>query len=241
MNIIFLDTETTDLENPRLVQLAYKHASSGDIVNEYFKPPVPITYGAMAVHHITNEIVADKPSFSGSAYQLTLIEVARDSVIVAHNAKFDISTLKNEDITVTNFIDTMRVAQHLISSDRYSLQFLRYFLNLNVTGAAHDALGDVLVLEALFNYLVSQAKNKYSFSSEQELVQKMIELTNAPLLIDVFTFGKYKGRLIKEILEENRSYLEWLYNSEMEKDTALQKAELIYTLDHYLQNTPQST
>ena len=52
MHLILLDTETTDLQNARLIQLAYKNLGSGEVVNEFFKPPVPISYGAMATHHV---------------------------------------------------------------------------------------------------------------------------------------------------------------------------------------------
>lgn len=239
MNIIFLDTETTDLDNPRLVQLAYKNAATGVVVNEYFKPPVPISYGAMAVHHITNEMVADKILFQGSKYQSELLELAKDNIVVAHNVAFDLFTLKNENVDVVSSIDTLLAAQHLLNSDSYSLQYLRYSLGLNVAGAAHDALGDVLVLETLFNYLVNLAKNKFGLSSDEQLLQKMIELTNTPISVDVFKFGKYKGRLIKEINEENQSYLDWLYKSEMEKDEFKQNKGLLCTLDYYLhKNTP---
>ena len=60
---IFLDTETTsDGEKDRLCQLAYK-TEDGEIVNELFKPPLPIEINAIYVHHITNEIVENKPAF----------------------------------------------------------------------------------------------------------------------------------------------------------------------------------
>lgn len=70
MQIILLDTETTSIEpDARLVQLAYKNLATGETLNEYFKPPIPISYGSMAVHHITHEMVADKPAFIGSKQQ----------------------------------------------------------------------------------------------------------------------------------------------------------------------------
>ena len=63
---IFLDTETTGTEKEdRLCQLAYK-TEKGGIVNKLFGPPLPIKTDSMCVHHITNEMVADKPAFKGS-------------------------------------------------------------------------------------------------------------------------------------------------------------------------------
>ena len=63
---IFLDTETTGTEKEdRLCQLAYK-TEAGKIANQLFKPPLPIKIDSMCVHHITNEMVADKPAFKDS-------------------------------------------------------------------------------------------------------------------------------------------------------------------------------
>ncbi len=64
--LIFLDTETTgNSANDRLCQLAFKTDESF-IVNELFNPGMPISIDAMSIHHITNEMVKDKPPFKGS-------------------------------------------------------------------------------------------------------------------------------------------------------------------------------
>jgi exodeoxyribonuclease X len=63
---IYLDTETTG-NGPadRLCQIAFK-SEKGAAVNELFNPGMPITIDAMTVHHITNEMVQDKPVFRNS-------------------------------------------------------------------------------------------------------------------------------------------------------------------------------
>lgn len=234
-NLIFLDTETTDrIESARLVQLAYRVASNGEDFNEYFRPPVPISFGSMAVCHITNEMVADKPIFSGSAQQQKLIEYLKDHILVAHNAKFDMMILKNEGVVVNKYIDTLRVARHVINSEQYGLQYLRYSLGLKVEGRAHEAWVDVLALEALFKYLVAWVGERFSLTGDEEVITKMIELTNLPVLMESFTFGKYKGQTFKEIALFDKSYLQWLYNSETQKSVNEQNEELVYTLKNYL-------
>ena len=63
---IFLDTETTgNGPDDRLCQLAFK-TDENFIVNELFNPGMPILIDAMSIHHITNEMVKDKPPFKGS-------------------------------------------------------------------------------------------------------------------------------------------------------------------------------
>ena len=59
---LFLDTETTGNGHAdRHCQLAFK-TNQGLIVNELFNPGMPISIEAMSVHHITNEMVQDKPA-----------------------------------------------------------------------------------------------------------------------------------------------------------------------------------
>ena len=72
---IFLDTETTGTEKEdRLCQLAYK-TEAGTIVNELFKPPLPIKIDSMCVHHITNEMVANKLAFKDSKDHRKLVDL----------------------------------------------------------------------------------------------------------------------------------------------------------------------
>ncbi len=236
MSIIILDTETTDRdESKRLIQLAYKNLATGEVVNEFFKPPVPITFGAMAVHHVTNEMVADKKSFVDSGERTKIAELLKENILVAHNAPFDIQVLKNEGLEIGQSLDTLRLARHLIEdSEQYSLQYLRYSLGLNIDASAHDALGDVLVLEALFEYLKKQAQEQFSLSSEEEVMAKLLELSAMPVLMNIINFGKYKGKTFAEVVKEDRSYLQWLFGSETSKPESEQNEEMVYTLRHWL-------
>ncbi|MFH1946771.1 MAG: exonuclease domain-containing protein [Candidatus Magasanikbacteria bacterium] len=235
MPIIILDTETTDREeSKRLIQLAYKNLETGEVVNEYFKPPVPITFGAMAVHHVTNQMVADKKSFADSERRAILTELLPQSILVAHNAPFDIQVLKNEGLEIGQSLDTLRLARHLFESEQYSLQFLRYSLGLNIDASAHDALGDVLVLEALFHYLKNQAQEQFKLSSEEEVIAKLLELSAMPVLMNIINFGKYKGKTFEDVVKEDRSYLQWLFGSETSKPETEQNEEMVYTLKHWL-------
>jgi DNA polymerase III epsilon subunit-like protein len=239
--LIFLDTETTDKEkDSRLVQLAYKIRKTGETVNVYFKPPVEISIGAMAVHHVTNEMVEDKPAFDGSQDKNKLIELLEEGILIAHNALFDINILNNEGVSVPQFIDTYKLSQHLIESDRYALQYLRYLLKLKIEGEdiAHNAMGDVNVLEQLFEYLFMTVKDKFELKNDQDVVDKMIELTKTPVLIKKFVFGKYFGREFEEVATVDKGYLEWLYKTESAKSPFDQNEDMLYTLEHYLKIDP---
>ena len=235
MKILFLDTETTDLDSgTRMIQLAYKNRLTGDTVNEYFKPPKEISIGAMSIHHVTNKMVANKPAFEGSQFKKDLETLLESYILVAHNALFDIGVLQNEGIKTKEYIDTLRVARHLIDSPEHKLQYLRYLLKLNVEGLAHDAWGDILVLEALFEYLFPVVKEKFMLLTDEEVLIKMKELTATPVPLKNFTFGKYNGKTFEEVSQMDKGYLDWLYNSESSKPKEEQNEDMIFTLKFYL-------
>lgn len=230
MNLLFLDTETTGKdENARLVQLAYKIGNKTE--NFYVRPPVLISFEAMSVHHITNEAVANLPTFEEISWRKEEVqELLNDNIMVAHNAPFDAEILRREGLQVGKTIDTLKVVQRLFDLSMYKLQFLRYRLGLETAEVrAHDAEGDIEVLEALFNYLYSYMVREMpelgNFPSM--VLDRMIQYTNEPLLLRRISFGKYSGTAFADIPKD---YLQWLKNKgDLEGD-------LIYTLDYYLQN-----
>ncbi len=230
---LFLDTETTgnDIQKDRLAQICYK--IDGQIYNEYFKPPVPMSVKAMSITHITNKMLADKPVFAGSQLEADLKTLIQTKILVAHNAKFDIGILEAEGLNTAKFICTLRVARFLDPNNlipEYGLQFLRYFLDLEIEGSAHDAEGDVKVLCAVFERLF--AKVIEIEGSEEKAIEKMIEISKVPTIFNKFNFGKYKDQTVEEVLKNDRRYLEWLLNSKLENEQ--NDEDWIYTLKYYL-------
>ena len=223
--LIFLDTEATGNEpkKDRLVQVSYK--TSKGTRTEYFKPSIPVSVKAMSVTHITNKFLEDKPAFEGSEMKGELRKLLKDGIMVAHNAPFDIAMLKTEGLEVPRFIDTLRVARHLDAENKipeYNLQFLRYYLDLDIEADAHDAEADVRVLEAVFKRLQAKMPD----------VQELIEISYRPTLFKNFIFGKYKGQPIADVARTDRRYLEWLLAQKSENEEA--EEDWIFTLKHYL-------
>ncbi len=233
MKLVFLDTETTGNEpkKDRLCQLCYR---VGDKVrSEYFKPPIPIPPEASEITHITDKTVADKPAFRGSSMHKELDTILQDHVLVAHNAPFDCAILNNEGVVVPRKICTLKVARHLDSNNslpNHRLQFLRYYLGLEVEAEAHDAKGDVAVLHALFERLL--AKMMETIPDRDKAIEEMIEISNRPSIIKKITFGKHKDKLVVDVLKEDRGYLEWLLKTKLESDK--DEEDWIYTLKHFL-------
>lgn len=233
--LIFFDTETTgNTEKDFLCQLAYKIGD--ETFAGLYKPKIKIPPEASAVHHITNKIVAEKPTFKESTDQPIIKKLFedKDSVVAAHNAPFDLMMLKKEDIEPKNFICTLRIARYLDPEgkiDRYNLQYLRYLLEIEVNAVAHDALGDVLVLEQLYERLKKKMMEQEHLS-ENEAIKKMIEISSHPSLLRAFNFGKHLGKKIEDVLAFDRGYLEWLLAQKLESDQI--DEDWIYTLKHHL-------
>ena len=233
--ILFFDTETTgNEEKDRLIQVAYKMGEK--FGNELFKPEIPISYESMAVHHITTKMVADKPEFKYSKMFDELHKMAHDPniVFVAHNAPFDLAMFKKEGLIPENYICTLKVARKLDTEEKissYRLQYLRYFLDIEIEATAHDAFGDVLVLEKLFDRLFAKIQKEENLSWN-ETIEKMIEITRNPLLMKRINFGKYKGQTVEEIAQKDPGYLKWLLDEKLKAPTG--EEDWIYTLEYYL-------
>ncbi len=238
LNLIFLDTETTGTgPDSRLCQVAYKFRNQE--FDALFKPPIPIEIDAMAVSHITNRMVAEKEPFVNSVMHRALVEIfAEGNVLVAHNAPFDAEMLRRENIEISKMIDTFKLAQYLdVDGDipRYAMQYLRYYFDLNVSNAqAHNALGDIRVLEKLFDFYFEKMAEKEKDS--QKILTEMQLISARPVLIKKFNFGKYNGQKISDVAINNRGYLEWLLNEKSKvRDSGGENDEnWIYTLEHYL-------
>lgn len=233
--LIFFDTETTgNTEKDFLIQIAYKN--NKETFCGLYKPEKKIPPEASAVHHITNKMIADKPSFgeSGDKEKIKKLFEDKDTVVVAHNAPFDLAMIKKEGIVPKNFICTLRLARHLDPEekiDRYNLQYLRYLLEIEIDATAHDALGDVLVLEKLYERLKKKIIDAEKLN-EAEAIEKMIEISGHPSILKSFKFGKYNGKKIEEISRIDRGYLEWLLAQKEQGDEI--DEDWIYTLRHYL-------
>ncbi len=177
---IYLDTETTGSEKEdKLCQIAFK-TDEGSIVDELFNPGMKISIESMAVHHVTNDMVADKPPFKYSPVfmQLQTMFKRDNTVMVGHNAKFDVSILSREGLHPSKVICTYKLARFLDRDGvlpEYNFQYLRYYMRLNVEAIPHTAMGDVMVLEKIFQKLYS----KFKKVSKANPVAEMINISNS--------------------------------------------------------------
>lgn len=223
--LVFLDVETTGVaETDRLCQLAYSTNNGARVA--LFKPPVPMTVDAMSICHITNEMLEGAPAFAESDARNELQSLFDDDgILVAHNANFDLGFLLKEGMALPKrHICTMKVAHHHDKKgelEKHNLQYLRYLYGLKFEQEinAHDAMGDVWVLEKLFDWY----KQHYT-------IEQMVEISSKPILLKKMPFGKYKGDWFKDIAKKDFDYLLWMRRA-MDMDENMK-----YTVEHYINN-----
>ena len=240
---IILDTETTGTsETDRVIQLGYivLGVNPIEVHNEFNSSDVPINFGAMEVHGITPDLLVGKPVCTETSAYKRLLELnTPDNYLIIHNAPFDIKMLEKEGFdTQMKVIDTLRVAKHVLpDEDAHRLQYFRYKMELykeeeqeasklGVVVKAHDAIGDVLVLKLLLSKL--RATVQAQFPSENP-VEKMVDLTNTPILVKTFRFGKHKGKELAEVAREDAGYLRWMLTSMDNLDD-----DMRYSINYFL-------
>ncbi len=157
---IVLDTETTGLEpslGHRVIEIACVELAgrrpSGRHFHRYLNPGREIDIGAIQVHGLTNDFLADKPRFPDIADEL--LEFVEGAELLIHNAPFDVGFLDAELAlagkpgirTICEVTDTLALAREMHPGKRNSLDALceRYQVD-NSGRSLHGALLDAQLL-----------------------------------------------------------------------------------------------
>ena len=166
MRQIVLDTETTGLEpseGHRIIEIGcvelLDRRITGDTYHQYIQPDREIDAGAVEVHGITNESLADKPRFVDVADEF--LEFIKGAELVIHNAPFDVGFINHEFTLLANcpgsvgdhckVLDTLALARRMHPGQRNSLDALcrRYDID-NSQRELHGALLDAEILADVY-------------------------------------------------------------------------------------------
>ena len=165
MRQIVLDTETTGLEpsqGHRIIEIGcvelVERRPTGNDFHQYLQPDREIDAGAMQVHGITNEFLADKPRFEDVVDDF--MAYVKDAELIIHNAPFDVGFIdaelqrldgwnKLENYSVIT--DSLAMARTKHPGQRNSLDALcgRYDID-NSQRQKHGALLDAEILAEVY-------------------------------------------------------------------------------------------
>lgn len=216
---IVLDTETTGLEHRqghRIIEIGcvelINRRLTGNNFHVYLNPQREIDQGAIEVHGISNEFLADKPLFKDIHQQM--LEYLTGAELVIHNAKFDVGFLdaelerieatasKIEDICGVH--DTLLQARKMFPGQRNDLDSLcrRYEIN-NSHRELHGALLDAEILADV--YLLMTGGQTTLFLDAQSG-----DTDNNGLVKQAVDFSSLSLPTIVPSAQEQENHVDWL-------------------------------
>lgn len=164
---ICLDTETTGLSplgGGRVCEIALLKSKSGMRLESFstlINPQIYIEPEVTAIHGITNEMVAQSPSFADIAPRL--LDMFEGSVLICHNADFDVSFLQNEfgllglKMPSITILDTLKFARRHGNFASNRLGEVARSLGISSEGW-HRAMADTVMTEKIFYYFLCAFK-----------------------------------------------------------------------------------
>lgn len=268
-DLVFFDIEATGLNviKDRIIQIALiKYKANGDSPGELsmlINPgAVLISEEAYAVHGISSQMVANKPTFDQVAHEL--YEFIGDADLAGYNSdRFDIPMLLEEffragidfDLDKRKTLDVQKIFYKM--EPRTLAAAYRFYCN-KVMENAHDALEDVRatieVLAGQINkyegaeYITNEGKLEPSpitndidaladFTSDTRTIDATQRLKFDSNGVVVFNFGKYNGQNAAEVLCRDRQYYNWI----LEKDFSAQVKQIVKRLvKEYESNNPSA-
>jgi exodeoxyribonuclease X len=184
-----LDTETHDKKDPQAIEVAWiKLSDDGNSFCQRYKPALPISFGAMAIHNIIESDLDSCPP-SGS---FVLPDDCR--YLIGHNISFDYGVIGSPDGIL--LIDTLSLSRLLFDDeDSHTQMACLYRINPLVAQSmaheAHGAAADVAMNLLLFDYICGALGTR-----DFDLLHQISEKAKIPRVI---SFGKYAGMSFDQI------------------------------------------
>ncbi|MDC3388285.1 3'-5' exonuclease [Flavobacteriaceae bacterium] len=228
--ICFFDLETTGIQvsKDRIVEISIlKVFPNGNKESKTWlvNPEMDIPAETTAIHGISNEKVANEPTFKQLAP--TVYQMIKDSDLAGFNSdRFDIPLLAEEmlraeiDFDMKNTV-TVDVQTIFHKKEQRTLSAgYKFYCDKDLDGA-HSAAVDTnatyeILLAQLERYpdLNNTVKELSEFSTRKKSVDFAGFIVFNKEGIEVFSFGKHKGRKVEEVLQTEPGYYNWIQNAD---------------------------
>lgn len=240
--IAFIDLETTGINvaTDRILEIAIVKIMPDKtrlVKRKLVNPQMSIPQGSIDIHGITNEMVKDAPTFKELANELK--QFIGNSDLSGYNSnRFDIPLLMEEflragiDFEMTNrrMLDVQTIF-HMM--ERRTLEAAYKFYCDKTLIDAHSAEADASatweILEAQlerYAHLGDTLDSVLKFTGEEKLVDfaRRFVFDNE---VEVFNFGKYKGRSVTEVLKTDFGYYDWMLRGDFPLHTKQKLTEIL--------------
>ena len=228
--ICFFDLETTgtNVAKDRIVEIAIlKIFPNGNKESKTWlvNPEMPIPDDSMAIHGITNEKVANEPTFKELSQEIHAM--IKDCDLGGFNSdRFDIPLLAEEMLRVDVDFDMKNTVSVDVQTIFHKMEkrtlaaAYQFYCGKDLTNA-HSAEADT---NATYEVLLSQLDR---YPDLENNIKKLAEFSSHKRTVDfagfivldenddeTFGFGKHKGKKVHDVLEQEPGYFSWLLNAD---------------------------
>ncbi|NKI33485.1 3'-5' exonuclease [Croceivirga thetidis] len=228
--ICFFDLETTgtNVAKDRIVEISIlKIFPNGNKESKTWlvNPEMPIPDDVVAVHGISNERVANEPTFKELSKEI--YQMIRDSDLAGFNSdRFDIPLLAEEMLRAEVDFDMKSMVSVDVQTIFHKMEkrtlgaAYQFYCDKNLDDA-HSAEADT---NATYEVLLAQLER---YPELENNVKKLSEFTTRKQSLDfagfiaknkegepIFSFGKHKGKKVDEVLEKEPGYFGWILNAD---------------------------
>lgn len=241
--IAFIDLETTgvNISVDRIVEIAIvKIATDGTrlVKRKLINPLIPIPPGSSEIHGITDEMVKDAPSFKQAANELK--QFMENCDMGGYNSnRFDIPMLIEEFLRIgiefsiegRKLVDVQKVF-HMMEQRTLSAAY-KFYCQKTLDGAHSaevDATATWEVLEAQvdrYPQIGNTVESIVKFTGEDDIVDFARRFVKDKEGIEIFNFGKHKGKPVTQVLKEEPQYYDWMMKGDFAMNTKQKLTEIL--------------
>jgi len=241
--IAFFDLETTgvNLSTDRIVEIAIVKImpdGSRQVKRKLINPEMPIPASSTEIHGITDEMVKDAPTFKQSANELKQFIESCD--LGGYNSnRFDIPLLMEEflrsgielDLSKRKMVDVQHIFYTM--EPRTLTAAYKYYCNKELEGAhsaEHDinATIDVLLAQIQrYPQLGDSVESILGVIGEEKIVDYARRFSFDDKGVEVFNFGKHKGKPVMDVLRQEPQYYDWMMRGDFPLHTKQKLTEIL--------------